>query len=162
MGHYKVNSKNSSDFILTMKNVKIGELKYLKWYSFKSEIVLADNSRYQLEPKGFWDSKIEVKQGEEIILYFEMGWKGIMINLNNSGTKYLLRSKGLLSSKFVLVDTDEKELLAIENDFKWMELTFNFNIETSNEFDNFDNKEILLLTTLHCVNYYMAFVNSTI
>jgi hypothetical protein len=162
MGHYKVNSMNSSDFILTMNNINIGELKYSKWYSFKSEMILADNSRYQLEPKGFWDSKIELKQGEKIILYFEMGWKGIVINLNDNSKKYLLRSKGLLSSKFVLIDTDEKELLAIESDFKWTELTFNFNIETSNEFDNFENKEVLLLTTLHCVNYYMAFVNSTI
>jgi len=162
MGHYKVNSTNSSDFILTSNNVNIGELKYAKWYSFKAEMLLADHSLYQLEPKGLWDSKIELKQGEKTILYFEMGWKGIVINFNDSDKKYLLRLKGLLSSKFVLVDTDEKELLAIETDFKWAKLTFDFNIETSNEFDNFENKEVLLLTTLHCVNYYMAFVNSTI
>ncbi len=162
MGHYKVDSTNSSDFILTMNNVTIGELKYSKWYSFKSEMLLADNSCYQLEPKGFWDSKIELKQGEEIILYFEMGWKGIVINLNYSRKKYLLRSKGLLSSNFFLIDIDENELVAIESDFKWTELTFKFDIETSAEFDNFENKEILLLTTLHCVNYYMAFVNGAI
>jgi len=162
MGHYKVNSTNSRDFVLTMNNAKIGELKYPKWYSFKAEMLLADNSIYQLEPKGLWDSKIELKQGEKTFLYFEMGWKGIVIHFSDSNKKYLLRLKGLLSSKFVLIGANEKELLAIETDFKWTQLTFDFNIETSNEFDNFENKELLLLTTLHCVNYYMAFVNATI
>jgi hypothetical protein len=162
MGHYKVNSTNTSDFILTTKNVKIGELKYSKWYSFKADMLLADNSLYQLVPKGLWDSKIELKQGEKTILYFEMGWKGIVIHFIESDKNYLLRLKGLLSSKFLLMDTDEKELLAVETDFNWRKLTFDFTIETSNEFDNLENKEVLLLTVLHCVNYYMAFANSTI
>lgn len=162
MGQYKVNSANSRDFILTMDNINIGELKYPKWYSFKAEMSLADNALYQLIPKGLWDSRIELKQGEKTILYFEMGWKGIVINFNNSDKKYLLKLKGLLSNKFVLIGPDEKELLAIETDFKWAKLTFDFNIKTSNEFDNFENKEVLLLTTLHCVNYYMAFVSSTV
>ena len=162
MGNYKANSTNSRNFSLTADNVNIGELKYTKWYSFNAEIVLADNSLYLLEPKGFWDSKIELKKGEKIVLDFEMGWKGIVINFKDSDKKYLLRLKGLLSSKFVLIDISDNELLAIETDFKWTKLNFDFNIETSNEFDNFENKEVLLLTILHCVNYYMAFVNDTI
>ncbi|QBZ98683.1 hypothetical protein [Flavobacterium sangjuense] len=162
MGHYKANSTNSREFSLTMNNSNIGELKYSKWYSFKADILLADNSIYQLEPKGFWDSKIELKKDDKVLLYFEMGWKGIVIHFNDSDKKYLLRLKSLWSSNYILIDTDEKELLAVETDFKWSKLTFDFNIETSNEFDNFENKEVLLLTTLHCINYYMAFVNSTV
>lgn len=162
MGHYKANSTNSRNFSLTENNLNIGELRYNKWYSFKAEIALADNSVYQLEPKGIWDSKIELKKGEEKLLDFEMGWKGIVINFENSDKKYLLRLKGLLSSKYVLIDQNQKEILAMETDFKWNKLTFDFDIETSNEFDNFENKHILLLTTLHCVNYYMAFVSAVI
>jgi hypothetical protein len=162
MGHYKANSTNSREFSLTMNNNIIGELKYAKWYSFKADILLADNSIYQLEPKGFWDSKIELKKDDNVLLYFEMGWKGIVIHFNDSDKKYLLRLKSLWSSNYILIDTDEKELLAIETDFKWSKLNFDFNIETSNEFDNFENKEVLLLTTLHCINYYTACVNATV
>jgi hypothetical protein len=162
MGHYKANSTNSRDFDLTAGDEKIGQLKYAQWYSFKSEISMADNSSYQFEPKGFWDSKIELKKGKEKLLDFEMGWKGILINISDSKQQYLLKLKGLLSSTFVLVDTNQKELMAIETDFKWTKFTLDFNIETSNEFDNFDNKEIILLTALHCVNYYMAYINSVI
>lgn len=162
MGHYKSNSTNSRDFNLTKDDVAVGALSYTKWYSFKAIVTTADNSVYELEPKGFWDSKIELKKEGVPLLYFEMGWKGIVIHFYNSDKKYQLRLKGLLSSKFVLFDTEEKELLAIETDFKWSKLSLDFNIETSKEFDNFENKEVLLLTTLHCVNYYMAFVNATV
>jgi hypothetical protein len=162
MAHYKANSTNSRDFSLLNENISIGDLRYTKWYSFKAEISLADHSVYTLEPKGFWDSKIELKKGEETLLYFEMGWKGIVIHFINSDKKYLLRLKGLLSSKYVLVDTDEKELMAVNTDFKWNKLHFDFNIETSKEFEEFDNKELLILTTLHCVNYYISFVNSVV
>ena len=158
MAHYKANSTNSTDFNLTLNDVKIGELQYSEWYSFKAKILLADNSDYQLEPKGFWDSKIELKKEEKTLLTFRMGWKGIIIktNFQDQEITYLLKLKGLLSSKFVLVDTDEKELLAVSTDFKWKKLNFDYTIETSNEFDHFKNRELFLLTILHCINYYIT------
>ena len=162
MGQYIANSVNVKDFTLSLNNVDIGVLRYTKWYSFEAGIVLADHSSYQLQPKGFWKSKIELTKDNEKWLDFEMGWKGIIINFSNSEEKYLLQLKGFLDSRFVLVDTNEKELLAIEADFKWKKFIMDFNIETSNEFDSFENKEILLFTTVHCVNYYMAFANGFI
>ncbi len=161
MGHYKVNSTNSRNFSLTKNNAVIGELTYSKWYSFNAEIALADQSIYTLEPKGFWDSKIELKKEGKALLYFAMGWKGIVVHFIDSEEKFLLKPKGLLSSKYILVDTNETELLTVEPDFKWNKLSLDFNIETSTEFDNFEKNEVLLLTTIHGVNYYMAYVNST-
>jgi hypothetical protein len=162
MRQYKANSTKSSHFSLTMDNVQIGELKYTKWYSFKAEILLADNSLYQFEPKGFWNSIIELQKEGKTLLEFEMGWKGIVIktHFNGNERKYLLQLKGLLSNKYLLIDTDEKELLAVDCDFKWTKFNFDFHIETSNEFDKFENKKLLLLTTIHCINYYIAFVSS--
>ena len=45
-----------------------------------------------------------------------------------------------------------------ENDFKWNKLNYDYNIETTRDFDNFYKKELLLLSTLHCINYYMTIV----
>ena len=163
MRQYKANSTNSRTFSLTTDNTTIGELKYVNWYSFKAEIVLADNSNYQLEPKGFWLTKIELQKGGKTLLELEIGWKGILIKslLGGSEEKYLLKLKGLLGSKFGLIDTNEKELLEVESDFKWKKLNFDYSIKTSDEFENIENKDLLLLTTLHCVNYYIAFANSS-
>jgi hypothetical protein len=162
MGRYKTNSTNSQNFNLTSDNQRIGELIYKKWYSFKAEILMSDGANYQLEPKGFWDSKIELKESTKTLLEFKMGWKGIMITtfFNNRKENYLLKLSGLLSSKFILVDTRESELLTAETDFKWNKLNYDYNIETTPYFDDFENKELLVLTLLHCINYYMTTIAS--
>ena len=162
MGQYKANSTNSQNFSLTFDNHRIGELIYKKWYSFNAEILLSDGARYQLEPKGFWDSKIELKDDTKTLLEFKMGWKGIIIKtfFDNKEDTFLLKLNSLLSSKFVLIDTDKSELMVAETDFKWNKLNYDYNIETTQNFDNFDNKELLLLTILHCINYYMTIIAS--
>ena len=160
MGHYKANATNSHNFSLTFDNQKVGELVYKKWYSFSAEIQLTDGSNYQLEPTGFWDSKIELKDDTQTLLEFKMGWKGIIIKtlFNDSEEVFLLKLKGLLSNKFVLLDTNDEELMAAETSFKWSKLNFDYNIETTQVFDKFENKELLLLTILHCINYYITIV----
>ena len=160
MGQYKANATNSHNFSLTFDNQKIGELVYKKWYSFSAEIQLTDGSNYQLEPTGFWDSKIELKDDTQTLLEFKMGWKGIIIKtlFNDSEEVFLLKLKGLLSNKFVLLDTNDEELMVAETSFKWSKLNFDYNIETTQVFDKFEHKELLLLTILHCINYYITIV----
>ncbi|WP_338876819.1 hypothetical protein WBJ53_14295 [Spirosoma sp. SC4-14] len=158
MGQYKANSLNSQNFSLTFGNKKAGELIYKKWYSFDAEILLSNGKKYRLEPKGFWDSKIELKDESQTLLEFKMGWKGILIKtfFDNKENTYLLTLKGLLSNKFVLLDTNNSELMVAETEFKWNKLSFDYTIETTSHFDNFGNNELLLLTILHCINYYMT------
>ncbi len=162
MGHYKANSNNAKNFSLTFENQRKGELIYTKWYSFNAEIVMPDGTKYQLKPSGFWDSKIELKNDTETLLEFKMSWKGIMIKtfFENENATYLLKLSGLFNNKFVLIDTDKNELMVAETDFKWSKLNWDYTIETTNQFDNISNKELLLLTILHCINYYMTMVVS--
>jgi len=160
MGQYKANATNSHNFTLRFDYQKVGELVYKKWYSFSAEIQMTDGTKYQLEPTGFWDSKIELKDDTQTLLEFKMGWKGIIIKtlFNDSEEVFLLKLKGLLSNKFVLLDTNDEELMAAETSFKWSKFNFDYNIETTPVFDNFENKELLLLTILHCINYYITIV----
>lgn len=163
MGQYKANATNCQNFNLTFENQKIGELVYKKWYSFTAEILMTGGEKFKLEPIGFWDSKIELRDDTKTILEFRMGWKGILIKtqLNGKEETFLLVLKGLLSNKFVLLDTDKEELMVAETDFKWSKLNFDYSIETTQSFDNFDKKELLLLTILHCINYYVAYISGT-
>jgi hypothetical protein len=164
MGQYSANSTNSQNFTLASDNNKIGELIYKKWYSFEAEILMADGKIYQLEPKGFWDSKIELKDGDETLLEFKMGWKGIVIKtyFDKKEMHFLLKLKGLLSNKFILLNNENEELLVAETDFKWSKLNFDYIIETNQNLDNFDNKKLLLLTVLHCINYYMTIIAAAV
>jgi hypothetical protein len=162
MAQYKASSTNSQNFNLIFENQKIGELIYKKWYSFNAEIVMSNGTKYQLEPKGFWDAKIELKDDTKILLKFKMGWKGIIIKsfFGNAEKTFLLKLNGLLSNKFVLIDPEKNELMVAETDFKWNKLNYDYNIETTKDFDNFNKKELLLLTILHCINYYMTIIVS--
>ena len=72
--------------------------------------------------------------------------------------EYLLTLKSLLSSKYVLMDANGKELLGIELELKWNQSHFDYHIFTVDEFDNFYHPELFLLTTIHAVNYYLTVV----
>ncbi|MCC7030714.1 MAG: hypothetical protein IT257_10430 [Chitinophagaceae bacterium] len=164
MATYKASSRNSRNFDLTKEEMLMGALNYAKWYSFKADIELADGSNYQLEPTGFWDYKIELKKDGHTLLNFKMGWKGIVIKTFFGAEEkvYLLKHKGLLSSNYLLLDTTEQELVQIDTDFVWSKLKFDYTLDTSPAFDAIQNNEVLLLTMLHCINYYMMVASAAV
>ena len=98
---YKANSIDLTTFTLTKEDQLLGELKYSKWYSFRAEIILPGQQKYELVPKGFWDSKIELVYNEGVLINFKMGWKGILINTKFNGFEqnYLLKLKGLFAQQ---------------------------------------------------------------
>lgn len=156
MKKYKVNSTDSLNFILTSDDTKIGELIYEQWFAFKADIHLSDGKELKLEPKGFWNSKIELKDKTKSLLEFKMGWNGILIDtfFKPSERSYLLKFKGLLNNRFVLINTEKEELLVAEPHFNLKNFNQNYNIETTPDFDKSENKELVILTVLHCINYY--------
>ena len=107
-----------------------------------------------------WAAKIELKKGSKTLLDFKMGWKGIMIRtfFNQKEETYLLKQSGMLNIKFILIDVDKIELMDVESDFQWSKMNYNYNIKTTEKFDQFQQKELLMLTVLHCINYHMTII----
>lgn len=101
-----------------------------------------------------WNSKIELKDQEKTLLEFKLGWNGILIKtfFNDLEKKYLLRIKGLSSNKFILTDAEKNEILVAEMDTKWDNLNYKYTINTTDEFENFPHKNIMVLALLHCIN----------
>jgi hypothetical protein len=165
MSEYHVKSIDTKHFYLTTIDEKpIGILKYDNWFSFKSEIILEDNSVYYVQPKGFWGTTIELKKDEIVLLNFKMNWNGNIV----IGTKFedierdfIFKHKGILKSSYVLQDKDGLELLVIQPDFKWKKFRYDYTLSTAEELEQFDFKNILLLTTIHCANYYIAMMSSS-
>lgn len=162
MALYKANSTNSRNFKVTLENQEIGELLIKKWYSFDADLIMSDGKNYQLITKGFWDSKVELIDGSETLLDFKMGWKGIVIKtyFDNQERYYLLKLQGFINSKFILIDDSDQELSVASTDFKWLTLNFNYDIETSASFDQLRNRDLLLMTMLHCMNYYISYLSA--
>lgn len=164
MKQYNVISSEYRNFNLTFEGNHLAELIYPKWYSFKAEIILADNTQLSLEPKGFWDAKIELKNGDDVLMNFKLGWRGIMIHFKPGSIEanYLLKHKGILNNKYVLIDTNQQELLAVKSDLNWSKFKLDYVIETSEEFDKQEMKEAFLLTIIHSINYQMAILAGSV
>ncbi|MDO7853782.1 hypothetical protein [Hymenobacter convexus] len=164
MKNYQAKSLDSKHFKLTQADTEIGLLEYESWFSFKAEIILANHHRYAVQPKGFWGTTIEVKdQQEQVLLDFKMNWKGqILIRTLFGGQEdyYILKQKGLLRSTFVLLHGEETELLSLAPDFKWTRLNFDYELVASDALEQLPGKELLLLTAIHCANYYLTMMTA--
>ena len=163
MTHYQVKSLDKKHFELKQADALIGRLEYESWFSFKAEITLADEHRYAVLPKGFWGTTIEIKDHEEVVLDFKMNWKGqILIRTLFGGTEdfYILKHKDLFKNSFVLLHGEETEVLSIEPNFKWSKLTVDYQLVASDAFAQLNHRELLLLTALHCANYYLTLVTA--
>jgi hypothetical protein len=163
MEYYQAKSVDTKHFKLTQADTEIGLLEYESWFSFKAEIILADHTRYAVHPKGFWGTTIEIKDQEQVLLDFKMNWKGQILIRTLFGSEenfYILRQKGLLKNTFVLLHQEETELLSIEPDLKWSSLSYDYQLTASDAFAQLARKELLLLTAVHCANYYLTMMTA--
>lgn len=162
MKEYKVRSKNSLTFELVENEMLIGTLVYKSWFKFNADIETL-GSKYQVEPKGFWGTTIELKEGEKILLKFRMNWNGeivIQTYFNEVKSGYIFKHRGIFKESFVLADQNGTELLVMKPDLKWNTMNYEYHITTSDIFDTFSEKEILLMIALHCANYYMSMMTA--
>lgn len=159
MADYQVKSTNSLTFDLTKEEVLIGELIYKSWFKFNATIGIANDSAYQVEPKGFWGTTIEVKDHEKVILKFKMNWSGdivIQTYFNDIEKDYIFKHRGVFKESFLLIDQEGMELLVVKPQWKWNKMSYGYQITTSDSFEMLSNKELLLLNSIHCANYYMS------
>jgi hypothetical protein len=157
MPDYKVLATGSKEFQLVADDRVLGHLRYPEWFSLKAVITLADGSSFPIEPRGFWGTTIELKDQQNVLLNFKMHWDGkIILKSKLDGSRALVfKSKSLLKGSYELQDKHEQELLVVQPDFQWKKLNHNYTISTTELLEDYQAKELLLLTTVHCANYYM-------
>ncbi|MBV8325244.1 hypothetical protein [Chryseobacterium sp.] len=158
MPEYYAKLNDSLSFELTRDSLLMGRLIYESWFTFNAEIEIK-NRFYHVEPKGFWGTTIELKDNERVILKFRMNWNGeIVIQTYFDGIKegYLFKHRGMFKESFVMISQQGEELFVMKPHLKWSALHYEYHITTTERFETFSNKEILLLNALHCANYYMS------
>lgn len=143
---YSATSEKFTIFKITKDEKIIGELHYKNWFKFNAEIEIL-NSKYQVEPKGFWGTTVEVTDGKNVILktYFD-----------DTEKDYIFKHQGFFKESFVLTDPKGSELMMMKPNFKWNSLNYEYQMTTSEILETFDEKNILLLISVHCANYYMS------
>ena len=164
MKEYQAKSSNSLSFDVTKDDKLIGRLSYKSWFKFNAVIEIANNTNYQVEPKGFWGTTIELRDGEKVLLKFKMNWNGeivVQTYFNDFEKDYVFKHRGVFKESFILIDREGIELLAMKPHLKWKKMNYEYQVTTSDSFEIFSNKEILLMTSLTCANYYMSMAAGT-
>ncbi|WP_027378520.1 hypothetical protein [Chryseobacterium daeguense] len=159
---YQAKSDSSFSFEVTKNDKVIGKLIYKSWFKFSAEIEIL-NLKYQIEPKGFWGTTVELKENGQTLLKFTMNWNGdivIQTYFNNIEKDYIFKHKGIFKESFVLTDQNGTELLIMKPNFKWSSMNYEYEITTTDTFENFSYKNILLINAIHCANYYMSMIMS--
>jgi hypothetical protein len=134
MTEYQAKITNSFSFDVTRGGKLIGKLSYKSWFKFNAIMEIVNNSTYQVEPKGFWGTTIELKDGEKVLLNFKMNWNGSIVvqtYFNNVEKDYVFKES------FILTDQEGIELLVMKPHLKWSKMNYEFQITTSDIFENF-------------------------
>ncbi len=161
---YQAKLNDSKSFEVTQDNNLIGKLTYQSWFKFNASAMLGNGSTYQIEPKGFWGTTIELKDNEKVLANLKMHWNGdivIQVDLTNVETGYVLKPKGLFNISFLLSDQNKNDLLVMKPHLKWNKLHCEYEIESSQDFEESSDKSLLLLISLHCANYYMSMASGS-
>lgn len=164
MTQYQVKSGKSLSFDLTKNDRSIGKLIYESWFSFNALVELDNSSAYQIKPKGFWGTTIELKDGDSVLLQFKMNWNGdIVIQTFFEAVEkgYIFKHKGIFKESFVLITQEGNELLVAKPQLKWSTMNYEYQLTVSDAFEALANKEILLIASVHCANYYMAMITAS-
>ena len=159
MAEYHAKSNTHLSFEVTKEEKVIGKISYKNWLKFKAVLVIGDYKTYLVEPKGFWGTTIELKDGEQVLLKFNMNWNGDIVitsHFNGIAKDYIFRHKGFFRESFVLTDHEGIELLVIKPQIKWRQMNYEFKITTTDVFETNVNKNILLMNALLCANYYLS------
>lgn len=161
MADYKAKSIDSLSFDLTQGDSFIGKLSYKSWFSFIAVIEMANKATYQVDSKGFWGTTIELKEAGHLLLTFNLNWHGDVVvetHFNHIETGYIFKHRGLFNESFVLLDQEGIDLLVMKPHLKWKNMNYDYQIITADRFNSFPTKDLLLLTSLHCANYYMSMI----
>ncbi|RYZ22835.1 MAG: hypothetical protein EOO16_07365 [Chitinophagaceae bacterium] len=157
MTEYNATARQYTRFEVTQGDTLIGSLTYGSWYQMSAGIEMAGGTSYRVEPKGFWGTTLELKAGEAVLLKFRMNWKGEIVIQPGEGPEkgFLLKHRGFFKESFVLLDPDEAELLVLKPEIKWSRFSYEYRLTAADSFEALRDKDLLLLVSVHCANYYI-------
>ena len=164
MREFIVKAASNKHYSVWQEETEIGNLVCEKWFSFKAVMSIRNKGTFQVIPKGFWGSTIEVWKDDKLVLNFKMHWNGqIIIKTWFAGVEdaFIFKNKGIFKSGYILQNKEGKELLEITPDFSWKKLHCNYIIHTSGMPDN-EFGDLLMITSVHCANYFMAMATTAV
>ena len=150
---FTANGTRNSFFELADENcTSLGKLDYTSWFSIKAEILMPNGKIYNLHPQGAFHTSVSVLDGANNIASLKFNWKGqIIIELEN-GSSYAFKRVGFFNYHYGVFSEHDHETAVVHQQFKISEFTFNYIIETDDNYPEMNKPEFVLLL-IYCCNY---------
>jgi hypothetical protein len=156
LANYSAKYRTYRDIQLFHHELPVGELKYDKWYTIQSKIILS-GKEYQLIPTNGWQPKVLLVHDNVVLAETKIGWGKItlMSRLDNTPREFQIKRKSWFKSQFSLVDETEQELITLEGKFSWKTWNLNYQMDVSPALTT-QHLPAFLLTIMHAINYQMS------
>lgn len=151
-------SNDSKIFYLNHNSKIIGDLYYSSLQH--AEVHLSSGQLFTFSNTEEWNSAIELKENERTLLTTQLGWNGIDMEIIGSQKRYLLKMRKYFNGPYFLLDESGHELFTVDIVFKWSKKDFKYTFNPAPYFDNLHNKELILFSAMHGINYYLSILYS--
>lgn len=164
MNPYKISALEPGKCQVSHQDQIIGHWIYPKWYARHSEIRLSNDRVWQVKPKSFWGNTTEIFDAHSTLATFKMCWNGsmqIQIFKPEQTHTFYFKQKGFWKTSYVLFDANKREICLIQPDLKWNRRHYDLTIETSEQFEALESKEIMLFAIIACADYHIKSIASS-
>ncbi|WP_128548115.1 hypothetical protein [Larkinella soli] len=158
-----IESTPSRTFTLREAGSQLATLTYDNWFSFSARIQLAGGTAYEVDPKGFWGTTIELKREQQVLLDFRMNWNGSIIlksRLDGNEREFAFKAKGVWQSSYLLQDREQRNWMAVKPDFSWQKFNYSFEIEAEDIYPDRELNDLMVMMAVHCANYYITMMSA--
>lgn len=137
--------------LFTDDNRSLGRIDYTGWFSTNATITLTNGDVYNVMPTNFWQTTIELSKNDVVIADVKRNWAmNIIVNIHG-GADYYFKNVGFLNRHYALIGDQDREVVALAPDFQWSTLSFNYEIETDDNYNELANAALLLFL-IYCCN----------
>jgi hypothetical protein len=152
--NYSIESVNSKIKNLIFQDKILGEFKYNNWLN-TSDIVINIPTKgvFSIKKPSIWKNNFQVVQNDTIFFEIFFGWssKVTIVDVCDNSKKYYFKQTSFFSSKYVLTNENETELIEYTSKFNWKTFKTTYYFTSNKNFENI-NIEVLLFIIFEIIN----------
>jgi hypothetical protein len=147
---YTANGQHNRHFeLFDEQNNPLGRIDYTSWFSQTVDIKLGDVT-YVIKAANFWHTSLHVLKGDDVVAELKFNWAGNMI-VKFEGVSYMFKPT-FWHNRYTLFTEHEMGIITLVPDFKWAKMSFNYDIETDDNYTEGKNA-LLILILMYCCNH---------
>lgn len=152
----KIQCTDKKTFELIDGSKKLGQLAYDGLFSFNAEINIG-SEKYEVKPAGIFSTVITVFKDQKEVVVMHMTWKGHIVMALKNSEEFILKAKGAFLNKYVVENSEGKELMMLAPDFDWAKFSYNYDLL----YEKRPDSVLLVLLAAYSSNYFIAAMSAT-